>query len=111
MVFEEINDSLWEVIRPYLPPEKPKTGRPRFNLRKLFNGIIFALKTGCAWADVPRIYGSKSTIHRFHLELCNKYEYLEIFDSMRSMGYDIDVIDIFRCCIDTKSFKAKKMGT
>ena len=108
MVFEEIDDSLWELIQPYLPPEKPKIGRPRSNLRQLFNGILFALKTGCAWANVPRIYGTKSTIHRFHLELCRKGIYGKIFDIMLSKGYNLEKIDISCCSIDTKSIKAKK---
>lgn len=108
MVFEEIDDNLWAIIQPELPPEKPKTGRPRSNLRNLFNGIIFALKTGCAWADIPRIYGAKSTIHRFHLELCNKGIYEKLFKIMLSRGYNIDAIDISRCSIDTKSIEAKK---
>jgi putative transposase len=108
VVFEEIDDSLWELIQPYLPPEKPKTGRPRSNLRQLFNGILYALKTGCAWANVPRVYGTKSTIHRFHLELCRKGIYKKIFDIMLPRGYDLEKIDISYCCIDTKSIKAKK---
>ncbi len=108
MVFEEIDDNLWAVIKPCLPREKPKTGRPRSDLRKLLNGVLFALKTGCAWSDIPRTYGSKSTIHRFHLELCKKGIYKKIFDSMLSMGYNTDMIDISRCCIDTKSIEAKK---
>jgi transposase len=75
------------IIQPYVPPEKPKTGRPRSNLRQLFNGILYALKTGCTWANVPRIYRTKSTIHRFHLELCRKGIYGKIFNIMLAKGY------------------------
>jgi transposase len=111
MVFREIDDNLWDLVQPELPPQKPKTGRPRSNLRNLFNGVIFALKTGCAWADVPRKYGSKSTIHRFHLEMCYNGIYDKIFAYMLSIGYRLDEIDISRCSIDTKSIEAKKGGT
>lgn len=39
MPFHEIEDDLWKSIEPYLPPQKPSTGRPRADLRKLMNGI------------------------------------------------------------------------
>lgn len=108
MVFQEVDDSLWALIQPELPPQKPKTGRPRFNQRKLFNGVIFALITGCSWSDIPRSYGAKSTIHRFHQELCRKGIYKKLFDYMLSKGYESNLIDISRCSIDTKSIEAKK---
>lgn len=69
MSFHEIDDALWESIEPYLPPHKSYTGRPRANMRKLFNSILYVVMTGCAWKDVPRRYGSKSTVHRFRLHL------------------------------------------
>ncbi len=67
MSFHEIGDVLWKSIEPYLPLQKSHTGRPRANMRKLFNGILYVVMTGCTWTDVPGRYGSKSTVHRFHL--------------------------------------------
>jgi putative transposase len=37
MSFREI-DVLWESMEPYLPPQKPHTGRPRANMRKADKG-------------------------------------------------------------------------
>jgi putative transposase len=108
MTFKEIEDDLWELIRPYLPPQKPKTGRPRANLRKLFNGILYVLKTGCTWADVPKEYGTKSTVHRLHQELSNSGTYEKISDFMLSEGYETGKIDLSSCFTDTKDIPAKK---
>ena len=66
MSFHEIDDVLWESIEQHLPPQKPHTGRPSSDLRKLMNGILYVVTTGCTWQDVPRKYGSKSTVHRSH---------------------------------------------
>ena len=63
MSFREIDDVLWNSIEPYFPPQKPHTGRPRANMRKLMNGILYVVMTGCTWKEVPRRYGSKSTVH------------------------------------------------
>jgi len=35
------------------------------------NGILYVVMTGCTWKNVPRRYGSKSTVHRFHLYCLN----------------------------------------
>jgi transposase len=59
MSFHEIDDVLWKSIEPYLPPQKSHTGRPRADMSKLINGILYVVMTGCTWKDVPRRYGSK----------------------------------------------------
>ncbi|WP_394339295.1 transposase [Methanosarcina sp. UBA5] len=42
-----MDDILWKSIEPYLPPQKPHTGKSRADLRKLINGILYAVTTGC----------------------------------------------------------------
>lgn len=70
MSFHEIDDVLWKSIEHHLPPQKPHTRRPRSDLRKQMNGILYVVTTDCTWQDVLRQYGSKSTVHRFHFYLC-----------------------------------------
>src|SRR5262245_33016579 len=52
-------DELWEAIEPLLPPErpKPKGGRPPVPDRKAPTGILFVLKTGIQWEDLPQEMG------------------------------------------------------
>ena len=52
-------DELWAAIAPLLPPErpKPKGGRPPVPDRKALTGIIFVLKTGIQWEDLPQEMG------------------------------------------------------
>jgi transposase len=108
VVLTEIDDNLWALIEPNLPPQKPITGRPRADLRKSFNGILYVLRVGCRWSDVPKIYGAKPTIHRLHLELCESGTYEKIFSILRSVGYEENKLDVSLCSIDTKSIPAKK---
>ncbi len=97
MVFKEVDDRLWAKIEPILPDQKPKTGRPRADLRKTFNGILYVVKTGITWSDVPRMYGAKSTVHRLHLELCKSGAYQKINQILTSEGYLSGKIDL-SCC-------------
>lgn len=55
MVKPLVSDELWELLEPLLPPEppKPKGGRPRIPNRQVLSGILFVLKTGIPWEDLP----------------------------------------------------------
>ncbi len=48
-------DALWAIIEPLLPPQVPskKGGRPPVRHREALVGILFVLKTGIGWADLP----------------------------------------------------------
>ena len=61
-----ISDKLWDRISTILPKEKPNntTGRTVIPYRKVFNGIVCVLRTGCQWKMLPSEYGSGSTCHR-----------------------------------------------
>jgi putative transposase len=34
------------------------------DLRRVLNGIVFRLRTGCQWNQLPRQFGDDSTVHR-----------------------------------------------
>ena len=47
---------------PLLPPHKPKTGRPAVAHRRILNGILWLLRTGAPWRDLPERYGPWGTV-------------------------------------------------
>jgi len=58
-------DDLWSRLAPLLGPEKaPGTpGRPAVPYRRIFDGIIYVLRTGCQWRAIPRAeFAAKSTV-------------------------------------------------
>lgn len=71
-VIWEVPDTLWERIEPilmeYWPPKA--TGRPPANWRQCLNGIIFRLRTGCQWNQLPKEFGDDSTVHRWFQRWC-----------------------------------------
>ena len=62
----KISDDLWDNISDLLPDEKPKNtvGRPTIPFRKVLDGILYILRTGCQWKMLPLEFGSGSTCHR-----------------------------------------------
>lgn len=59
----EVPDELWELIEPViLEQDPPKArGRKRANPRQMLNGIIFRLRSGCQWNQLPKELGDDST--------------------------------------------------
>jgi transposase len=51
----ELSDAQWARISPHLPKVKPtpKGGRPREDDRACMEGILWVLRTGARWKDVP----------------------------------------------------------
>lgn len=58
----ELTDEQWEKLYPLLPPTKPKRGRPAQDHRLIINGILWILRTGAPWRDIPDYYGPWSTV-------------------------------------------------
>lgn len=58
----DLTDEQWLILAPLLPPRKAR-GQPRVDDRRTLNGILWVLRTGARWADLPRRYGAPSTCH------------------------------------------------
>jgi transposase len=73
-------DELWDKIVTVLPREKPENavGRPIVPFRKVMDGVMYVLRTGCQWKMLPREYGSGSTCHRRF----QKWVELDVFKKM-----------------------------
>ena len=65
-----ITNEQWAMIRDLFrnPPPSDKGGRPRITPRECLEGIIWVLKNGARWQDLPERYPSPSTCHRRHRE-------------------------------------------
>lgn len=59
----ELTDTEWERIAPSLPPQRPATGRPAKDHRTVLNGMLWILRTGAPWRDLPERYGNWQTVY------------------------------------------------
>src|SRR5262245_44898833 len=58
----DLTHTPWERRHPLLPPQKPKTGRPSVDHRRLLDGIVWRLRTGAPWRDLPTRSGPWRTV-------------------------------------------------
>jgi len=65
-----LSDALWEQIEPLLPPELPRLrgGRPRMDNRRAMEAILYVLRTGFKWNQLPRSVGAVTTVRKRFLE-------------------------------------------
>ena len=64
-----LSDAESAVLAPLLPAPS-SIGRPwRRPLREVFDGILYVLRTGCAWRPLPLDFPPWSTVHRWFLRL------------------------------------------
>jgi transposase len=57
-----LTNTQWERLQPLLPSQKPTTGRPASDHRVIINGIMWILRTGAPWRDLPERYGPWGTV-------------------------------------------------
>lgn len=59
----ELTGDQWERIAPLLPPQRPVTGRPAKDHRLIVNAILWRIRSGAPWRDLPADYGPWETVY------------------------------------------------
>lgn len=103
-------DELWAIIEPLLPKHVPseKGGRPRLDDRKALTGILFVLKTGLPWEDLPAEMncGSGMTCWRRLAEWQANGTWKLIHTVLLKKLQNADKLDWSKCVIDSSSVRA-----
>ena len=63
----DLTEAQWKMLEDFIPEPTPREdgrGRPWKDRRAVLNGILWVLRTGAPWADVPERYPSYQTCHR-----------------------------------------------
>ena len=109
-----LDDELWELIEPLLPPAKPRrfrhSGRKPVDNRKALTGILFVLRTGIGWEYLPQEMGCGSGMtcwrrlrdwqkagiwDKIHRALLNKLRQAEKIDWSRAVVDSASVRALF----------------
>ena len=105
-----LTDAQWERIAPLLPRRKrsPRGGRPRAGDRACLEGILWVLRTGARWRDLPEAYPSPATCWR----RLGEWEALDLWRAIwrRFLG-ELDqrgLLDWEECFVDGTFAPAKK---
>lgn len=109
----DLTDGQWAAIKRYVPGRErrgtsAKGGRPWRDPRDVLNGILWVLRTGAPWADLPRRYPPYQTCHRRF----QKWEREGVLDRiLRSVAEhlrDVGKVDLTEAYIDGSHAGAKR---
>jgi transposase len=111
-----VDDELWAVVEPLLPATKARRfrfpGRKPIDNRRALSGILFVLKTGIGWEDLPQEMGCGSgmTCWRRLRDWQTAGVWHRLHEALLARLQGADQIDWSRAVIDSSSLRAVKGG-
>ena len=109
----DLTDEQWEILEPFLPKparRKDARGRPWKDSRAVLNGILWVLRTGAPWADLPDRYPSHQTCHRRFQQWVRCGVLKSVLEVLAQALYDEGYLDLREAFIDGTFAPAKKGG-
>ncbi len=109
----DLTDKQWEVISKEIPEHKVRAdhrGRPWQNDRKILEGILWILRTGAPWKDLPDRYPPRATCHRRFQAWSRDGTFKKIWHALIRLLDDQGRLDWSEAFIDGSFASAKKGG-
>ena len=89
----DLTNQQWADLQPLLPPQKPKTGRPADDHRRIINGMLWILRTGAPWRDLPERYGPWRTVASRFYRWCRLGIWQHVLEALHSQADAAGQID------------------
>lgn|SRR5487761_23137 len=106
----DTTEAQWELIAPHIPDKRraDRRGRPRQPDRAVLDGVLWVLRTGAPWKDLPDRYPPYQTVHRRFQEWVAEGVFAKVLrvlaEDMKKRGK----LDVSECFIDGTFSSAKK---
>ena len=103
----ELNDDQWAAIKDLLPGKEGDPGRTGEDNRLFVNAVLFVLKTGIPWDDLPARYGKPNTVWKRFDRWCAKDVWQQVFQAIGEpdLHEELDEVQI-----DSTSIKAHSVA-
>jgi len=109
----DVTDAQWAILEPVLPTSISRAdgrGRPWADRRAVLNGILWILRTGAPWADIPDRYPSYQTCHRRFQQWVRSGAWRSILEVLAQALHDEGYLDLQEAFIDGSFAPAKQGG-
>ena len=107
----DLTDSEWAALDPVIPEPSGRRdgrGRPWKDRRAVLNGVLWVLRTGAPWADLPDRYPPYQTCHRRFQQWVRSGILKGIFEALAADLRSRGSLDIREAFIDGSFASAKK---
>ena len=104
----EVTDDQWELVGALIPQKASPVGRRPRDARTMLNGMLWILRTGAPWRDLPERFGPWQTVYDYFRNWRNA----GVFDQvLRALQIRLDrngQIDWDLWCVDGSNVRAAR---
>jgi transposase len=107
----DLMDEQWAVLEPLIgamPRRADGRGRPWRSSREVVNGVLWILRTGAQWADLPARYPPSQTCHRRSQRWARAGVVERILEALAADLKERGGLDLSECFMDGTFIVAKK---
>jgi transposase len=109
----DLTERQWQIVEPLLPKPRVREdgrGRPWRDPRDVLNGILWVLRTGAPWQDLPGRYPPYQTCHRRFQQWVREGTLEQLLHALAQDLKERGGLDLSECFIDGTFAPAKKGG-
>ena len=103
----DLTETQWQSLQPLLPAD-PEWGHSYCDHRKVLNGILWRLRTGAPWRDVPARYGPWQTCHARLVNWSREGLWQEILTRLQAQAEEAGRIDWAGAALDAGHVRAQR---
>lgn len=97
----DLTDWQWQQLQPLLPKPQGFGGRPRLDDRIFLNPLLWLLRTGCPWCDLPPYYGNWNSISTRFYRWNARALWARLLSRLQELANQSDTLDWETPTIDT----------
>lgn len=109
----DLTEEQWKIVGALLPQDRIRAdgrGRPWNDRRQILNGILWILRTGAPWKDMPTRYGSYQTAHRRFQNWVRSGVIEKVLLALAEHLQRVGGLNLKECFVDGTFVPAKKGG-
>jgi transposase len=93
-----MTDGVWELLSPHLPGQVGQWGGIAEDNRRFLDGVLWILRTGAPWRDLPPYYGNWNSVAKRYRRWCVKRIWEKLLEKMiDEPDYEWLLIDATHC--------------
>ena len=85
-----LRNGMWDRLDALLPAETGRQGPIRKNNRLMLEGMLWKLRTGCPWRDLPEEFGPWETVYTRFSRWCKRGIWREVLGALQEEAVDYE---------------------
>lgn len=103
-----LRDDQWELIEGLLPGKEGDPGRTAKDNRLFVDAVLYVLKTGVPWEDLPPRFGKPNTVWKRFDRWCKRGVWGRLFQALGEEDLEEELAEVH---LDSSSVKAHPMAS